>query len=262
VLSFNYIIQFILYKIGGEEMERKFIPGTGHAYSCDKEGNIYSHYIKGSHQITVEPQRVLIPYTGANNNYLMVGLSLNGHCYNKLVHRLVALTWLDNPNNYPEIDHKDNNVQNNKLENLQWCTRKMNVEKQEVDKGSLNGLRSHTILYKNDGSLIGEFPSIREASEYASENFGCSKTGMQKYHKSKGYYIVPDNDIRREICAQRIKAEWDLYSPQDVYIGTFKTKKDAARYIKENIRDISVKLFSDKGKAYGYYVIEKSVETN
>ena len=28
--------------------ERKFIPGTGHAYSCDTEGNIYSHYIKGA----------------------------------------------------------------------------------------------------------------------------------------------------------------------------------------------------------------------
>ena len=243
-------------------MERKFIPGTGNAYSCDKEGNIYSHYIKGSRLISKEPQRVLIPYTGKNNEYLMVGLSLNGKCSNKLVHRLIALTWIDNPNNYPEIDHKDNNVKNNKVSNLQWCTRKMNIDKQEVDKGSLNGLRSHTKLFKDDGTLIGEFASITESADYASKYFGCSKSGMQKFHKSKGYYIIPDNDKRREICSKRAIAQWDLFSPNGDFISTFSSKRDAGRYIKENIRDISVKLFSDKGKAYDYYVIEKSVETN
>lgn len=243
-------------------MERKFIPGTGNAYSCDKNGNIYSHYIKGSHLLSEAPQRMLIPYTGKNNDYLLVGISLNGHCYNKLVHRLVALTWIDNPDNYLEIDHKDNNVRNNKVENLQWCTRQMNIDKQEVDKGSLNGLRSHTQLFRDDGTFIGEFASIRESCEYASEHFGCSKSGMQKYHKSKGYYIIPDNDKRREICSKRAKAQWDLFSPEGEYISTFPSKRDAGRYIKENIRDISIKLFSDKGKAYGYYVIEKSVETN
>lgn len=243
-------------------MERKFIPGTGKAYSCDRNGNIYTHRIKGSHLLSEEPQKMLIPYTGKNNNYLMVGLSLNGKCYNKLIHRLVALTWIDNPNNYPEVDHIDNNIQNNKVENLQWCTRQMNIDKQEIDKGSLNGLRSHTKLYKEDGTLIGEFASIKESAEYASKNFGCSKSGMQKYHKSNGYYIIPDNDIRREICGKRMKSKWDLFSPNREYISTFSSKREAGRYIKENIRDISVKLFSDKGKAYGYYVIEKSVETN
>lgn len=243
--------------------ERKFIPGTGHAYSCDKEGNIYSHYIKGTGgQIAEAPQRILKPYTGVNNNYLLVGLSLNGQCKNYLVHRLVAQTWLDNPNNYPEIDHKDNNIQNNNVDNLQWCNRQMNIDKQTVDKGSLNGLRSYTRLYQENDELVGEFSSIREASIYASENFGCSISGMQKYHKSKGYYIVPENDTRRAVCAKKAKAKWDLYDPDNNFIQTFNSKREAGRYIKENIRDISVKLFSDKGKAYGYYVIEKSVETN
>lgn len=240
-------------------MERKFIPGTGNAYSCDKEGNIYSHRVLGSHdgKITPEPQRKMAQYTGSNNNYLMVKLSFDGQYSNKLVHRLIALTWLENPNNYLEIDHIDNNVQNNRVENLQWCSRQMNIDKQTVDKGSLNGLRSHTILYKNDGTKIGEFSSIREASEYASKNFGCSKSGMAKFHKSQGFYIIPDNDKKREICSQRQKAVWDLFSPKGEYIETFPSKRAAATYIKNNIRDISVKLFSDKGKAYGYYVVEK-----
>ena len=68
--------------------ETRFIPGTGHAYSCDKEGNIYSHYIQGSHKISEAPQRKLIPYKGKTNDYLMVGLSLEKQCKNYLVHIL------------------------------------------------------------------------------------------------------------------------------------------------------------------------------
>lgn len=248
---------------GGEKVEEiRFIPGTGKAYSCDRKGNIYSHYLEGSHLLSDIPQRKMVLCEDSKHSYLGVGLSLNGKRISKLVHRLIAQTWIENPNNYPEIDHKDNNPKNNCVENLQWCTRQMNIDKQEVDKGSLNGLRSHTKLYQDNGQLVGEFASITEACQYASQNFGCSKSGMQRYHKSKGYYIVPDNAANREKCSKKLKSTWDLYSPEDVFLGNFSSKREAARFIKENIRDISVKLFSDKGKAYGYYVIEKSVETN
>ena len=240
--------------------EIKFIPGTGNAYSCDKQGNIYSHYVPGSHMITIEPQKKMAAWTGKNNDYLLVTFSLNGQKSNQLVHRLIGKTWIDNPNNYLEIDHINNNVQDNRVGNLQWCSHKMNIDKQEIDKGSLNGLRSHTKLYRENGELIGEFASMKEACKYASQ-FGCSISGMQKYHKSKGYYIEADNTTRREVCSQRLKSKWDLYGPENNFIATFNSKREAGRYIKENIRDISIKLFSDKGKAYNYYVIEKSVET-
>ena len=38
------------------------------------------------------------------------------------VHRLVAKTFISNPNNYPVVDHIDSNTQNNKVSNLRWCT--------------------------------------------------------------------------------------------------------------------------------------------
>lgn len=43
------------------------------------------------------------------------------------VHRLVAITFIDNPNNYPEVNHKDGDITNNGIDNLEWCDRGHNI---------------------------------------------------------------------------------------------------------------------------------------
>lgn len=59
-------------------------------------------------------------------DYLQITLFKNGKGKQFSVHRLVALTFLDNPNNYPCVNHKDENKQNNCVDNLEWCTYKYN----------------------------------------------------------------------------------------------------------------------------------------
>lgn len=60
-----------------------------------------------------------------------------------LVHRLVAMNFLPNPNNYKEINHKDCNRVNNKLSNLEWCDRFYNIKyAYQYGKASNKGIRN------------------------------------------------------------------------------------------------------------------------
>lgn len=59
--------------------------------------------------------------------YAQVGLANNGKYKKKLIHRLVAKTFIPNPNNYPEVNHIDHNKLNNEASNLNWMTRLKNA---------------------------------------------------------------------------------------------------------------------------------------
>ena len=58
--------------------------------------------------------------------YKQLGLNKDGKETKYLVHRIVADAFLDNPNNFTDINHKDENKQNNFVSNLEWCNRKYN----------------------------------------------------------------------------------------------------------------------------------------
>lgn len=61
------------------------------------------------------------------NGYLKVCLSKHGKVKQFLMHRLVAELFIDNPNNLPQVNHKDENKKNNNFSNLEWCTKKYNM---------------------------------------------------------------------------------------------------------------------------------------
>lgn len=62
-----------------------------------------------------------------NCGYLYVGLTKdNSKQVNEGIHRLIAITFIENPNNYNVINHKDGNKLNNNIENLEWCTQSQN----------------------------------------------------------------------------------------------------------------------------------------
>lgn len=69
--------------------------------------------------------RILIPKI-TNKGYNTICLSREGIKYNFQVHRLVAKTFIPNPNDYPYVNHKDENKLNNSVDNLEWCTSKYN----------------------------------------------------------------------------------------------------------------------------------------
>lgn len=67
--------------------------------------------------------KVLSPHNDSKHKgYLYVTLNYNEVKKTKQVHRLVAQAFLPNPNNYPCVNHKDENPSNNYVNNLEWCT--------------------------------------------------------------------------------------------------------------------------------------------
>lgn len=103
-----------------------------------------------------------------SNGYLVV--RLNGKL--KKVHRLVAITFLENPNNLPQVNHKDKNTTNNKLNNLEWCTNFQNSHHAKDNK--FIGVRfrrdrnnySAELKYKGVRYRKSGFDTEEKANEY------------------------------------------------------------------------------------------------
>ena len=65
------------------------------------------------------------------DGYLFVQFGLNGKQVKKKVHRLVAETFIPNPNNWPEVNHKNCDRTKNNVDNLEWCTHEYNQQYRE-----------------------------------------------------------------------------------------------------------------------------------
>ena len=103
--------------------------------------------------------------------YLHVGLSKNGKSKTILVHRLVATAFIDNPNNLPVINHKDECKTNNCVDNLEWCDYRYNaiygtcisrVLKTKKLRNCKNAERP-VLQFTKDGKFVNEYHSTHEA---------------------------------------------------------------------------------------------------
>ena len=131
----------------------------------------------------------ILSTTPDTGGYLHLNLCKNGKSKPFKVHRLVALHFIDNPNNYKEVNHKDENKQNNKVDNLEWCTSKYNCNygtrtkrQSEKIKGS-----KHPNSRKVQCITTGKkFNFIKEAAEYYSINKDSISNCCRGKSKSAG----------------------------------------------------------------------------
>jgi hypothetical protein len=158
----------------------KEIKGFEGLYSVTTCGKIWSH----------SSNKFINQSCSTKSKYLYVKLYKNNKGYHRSVHRLVAEAYIDNINNLPEVDHKDDNIYHNYIGNLQWITHKDNMIKCFKTKSPVRNYRNCALYYK--GIIIKIFNSISECCRYC-KLIGLSYSTMQKYRKY-GDYTIKCND--------------------------------------------------------------------
>jgi hypothetical protein len=147
-------------------------------YFVDTKGNVYSNK-KGE-------LRKLSQWLTSKGRYWTFRITGK----NILVHRLMAETYLDNPDNLPEVNHKDHNSHNNELSNLEWCTRRENMQHGFAKYSPIRNFKECKVY--NDGIYIGTYKSVAEASRIVSKTFHIPKSMLEKHRSYNGITLETD----------------------------------------------------------------------
>lgn len=166
--------------------EWKSVVGYEGYYEVSSLGNVRS--------ITrVKKGKVLKPLK-RQHGYL--GIQLHGKGGNKRgfktfsVHRLVAEAFIPNPNNYPEINHIDENKSNNRVENLEWVTHKQNMNcgtLVEKRKGRESKRAKPILQIDKNGEIVAEFRCASDAGRKLNLNYKNIQNSLYKGQMAYGY---------------------------------------------------------------------------
>lgn len=174
----------------------KDIPGYEKYYMASTLGRIKSKdrviktVLKGKEIKYIKRGRIMTPCL---NSSKYLGLPINTDKLKKSenVHRLIAITFLPNPNNLPCVNHKDENKLNNCVDNLEWCTKSYNHSygtciERTSEKQRLTHSNCITIVGYKENEII-EFHSISSASRYFNVSHAAISKAIRRGNKCKGY---------------------------------------------------------------------------
>jgi hypothetical protein len=132
----------------------------------------------------IKTNKILKP-TNDGRGYYKINLHKNGISTTKKLHRLIAESFIDNPDNKPFIDHIDSNKLNNNIDNLRWAT---NQENQ----------RNSKLSSKNTSGAKGVHFSKRDKKWYATITIDCIKIHLGCYNtieEAKNARITKANEV-------------------------------------------------------------------
>lgn len=174
-------------------------------YSVSDDGKVYSHFKRHDQLwiLTEEPYRELTQGTN-NKGYKTVRLSCGNKKRSARVHKLVALAYISNPENLPQVDHLDGDKNNNCACNLEWVTGKEN-HRRKCEKGLnvvIKGKQHYSKKYKEGehhgcvpvlqidecNNVVAEYKSLRLAEKATGIHYtSISKVIHGSLEKAGGY---------------------------------------------------------------------------
>lgn len=161
----------------------KDIKGYEGKYKVSNQGRVYS----------IRSHKYLA--TGNNGKgYLYVSLWKDNLEKKEYIHRLVARHFLPNPNNLPQVNHKDENKENNRVENLEWCNSTYNnnygTHTERQTESYLNGGKNcHKVKQLSlEGEYIATYRSMREAERLNNLANGSLSAYFKNHYSQWGGY--------------------------------------------------------------------------
>lgn len=173
----------------------KDIPGFEGFYQASYSGKIRSVDRTTISNDTIHKQR----HTFRKGRILKTSITKLGYviCYPSIesekltstVHKLVALAWIPNPNNYSELNHIDTDKLNNSVPNLEWCDRGHNMRHAhanglvKIKKRGENKIAKPVYQFSYDGFFIAEYACVMDAADATGIGFrqiSAVATGKRK----------------------------------------------------------------------------------
>lgn len=107
----------------------KSVPNYEGIYEVSNFGKVRSvkRLIVDKNNRLINRKEIILKPSTDEKGYKKIKLFAGGKAYTTHVHRLVALAFIPNPHNMPQVNHKDENKSNNRVENLEWCTARYNA---------------------------------------------------------------------------------------------------------------------------------------
>jgi hypothetical protein len=165
----------------------KFIHGYDYKYMITDLGRVWSSKSK----------RFLNP-TNHNRGYLHITLSRNGRVKKYLIHRLIAIYFIPNPNKLPEVNHKDGNKRNINIDNLEWATN----------------------IHNRNHAMLNRLTSVKHKSKFHGVSYTTAKRASKhpwiarvKHNKTTYWSTVCKTDVEAALAYNQLVKKLNLDRP-------------------------------------------------